>query len=476
MGIIRARYIKGYLWCIHVVILGMLIITAGCAVYQPHPLPKQHVLAKNVDALQLRVDTLKQPEMTVCQVNPADGLDLTDVAILAVLNNPDLKVERARLKVSGAQLFAAGLLPDPQASFSLDHPTGNTTGLVTAWGFGLAYDLEKLVTHQAEIDAERQGLCQVNLNLLWQEWQVMQQARSLSVQYLLEEQRLSLLKKMLTLYESRYRRSAQGLADGNITLDVNGTDLTALVDAYSQISQIEQSHNTTRHDLNLLLGLEADAALPLAPLPTAKPLNPEWLKPQLQSLSLRRPDLLALRAGYKSEEAKLRAAILAQFPSLNVGVNRARDTSDVHTNGLSICLNLPIFSGNRGQIAVERATREQLREEYQARLAQTDMDVRELIDLQGIITRQMGVLDNYLPRMKELVERASQAYDQGDIEALTFLNMESTCVNKQLERISLEQNLWENRIALETLLALPETVAAQVLPVGIGQDAHNQNQ
>jgi len=33
--------------------------------------------------------------------------------------------------------------------------------------------------------------------------------------------------------------------------------------------------------------------------------------------------------------------------------------------------------------------------------------------------------------------------------------MESTWVNKRLEQISLAQAAWENRIALEALLALP---------------------
>jgi outer membrane protein, heavy metal efflux system len=464
------------LWRFSVIVLGMLIMIGGCTAYHPHALPEHSSLASSVEALQLSVDTQTRPELGTHEINPADGLDLTEVAILAVLNNPELKVERTNLKVSGAQLFAAGLLPDPHMSYNLDHPTGNASGLVNGWGFGFGYDLLHLITRQADIAAERQCLCQVNLNVLWQEWQVMQQARSLSVRYQLEEQRLSLLRNMLALYDSRYRRSTQGLAEGNITLDVNGTDLTALVDTYSQISQLEQSHKETHHDLNLVLGLAADAAVPLTPLPEMKPLSPELLKPQLQSLSQRRPDFLALLAGYQSQEAKLRAAILEQFPSLSVGVNRASDTSAVYTSGLNISLELPIFSGNRGHIAVERATREQLREEYLARLAQTDLDVKELIDLQGIIARQIGILDKYLPRLKELVERARSAYGQGDIEALTFLNMESTWVNKQLERISLEQNQWENRIALETLLALPESMPAQALPIGAGQGSDKQNQ
>ncbi|MFZ0467598.1 MAG: TolC family protein, partial [Thiogranum sp.] len=162
-----------------------------------------------------------------------------------------------------------------------------------------------------------------------------------------------------------------------------------------------------------------------------------------------------LQAGYASQEARVRGAILAQFPSLGIGVNRARDTGDVKTVGLSVTLSLPLFSGNRGNIAVERASREQLRAEYRARLAQTAVDVSRLRELQDIIRRQQDNLQTYLPRLKTLVERARKAYGQGDIGALTFLNMESTWVNKRLEQLSLAQAGWENRIALEALLALP---------------------
>ena len=40
-----------------------------------------------------------------------------------------------------------------------------------------------------------------------------------------------------------------------------------------------------------------------------------------------------------------------------------------------------------------------------------------------------------------------------DINALTFLNMETTWINKQLEQQSLVQSQWESRIALDTALA-----------------------
>ena len=48
--------------------------------------------------------------------------------MLAVANNPDLRVARDDAGVARAQAFAAGLLPDPQISLSADHPAGNVAG------------------------------------------------------------------------------------------------------------------------------------------------------------------------------------------------------------------------------------------------------------------------------------------------------------------------------------------------------------
>ncbi len=442
-------------WRIVLAAVGTLTVLGGCTHYQPRPLDDRSPLVDQPNQLQVAVKTLHTGTPGGYQVKLSDGLDLTEIGILAVINNPDLRQQRAQWQVAGAQAFAAGLLPDPQISAGLDKPTGSTSGLVDAWSLGLGYDIIPLITRQAHIDAARQGQDKVRLDLLWQEWQVIQQARTLAVRLQLETERLMLLKNMRKLYQQRYRRSAQALQEGNVTLDVNGTDLTALVDTLSQINQLEQTHNQTRHDLNLLLGLNPRVVITLAPLPVAAPLSPDTVKQRLARLPGLRPDLLALKAGYESQEARVRAAVLAQFPSLGIGINRQRDTGDVHTNGLSISLTLPLFSGNRGNIAIERATREQLREAYRARLAQTRTDVDRLLTLQSILHEQQDKLQTYLPRLKSLVERARRASGRGDIGALTFLNMESTWVNKRLEQISLAQTAWENHIALEALLALP---------------------
>jgi outer membrane protein TolC len=422
-------------------------LIGGCAGYQPIPLRHSVDLAPNVNQLAT--------SGTARDIHPEDGLNLTEVAIFAVSNNPDLKAQRTLLGIKRAELFSAGLLPDPQLSANLDYPTGSVPGTVNAFGIGLGYDIVPLINRGARVDSAQQAEQQVRLELLWQEWQVSQRARSLAVQLAGERQQIVLLHEMKDLYKQRYQRSREAVTRGDLTLGVAGTDLTALLDTLSQINQLEQFSNDTRHELNLLIGLAPDAPLEIRLPPLLKLPEVQALSRDLQTLPQRRPDLLALQAGYRSQEAKVRAAILSQFPSFSIGITRGRDTSNVYTTGFNIGLNLPLFSGSRGVIAIERATRDQLREEYQARLDQAAVDVDRLLRLQGIVAAQQRQLDEYLPTLKELVDSGREAYRNGDIDALTFLNMENTLVNKRLEQIRLDQTQRNNLIALQTLLAMP---------------------
>jgi cobalt-zinc-cadmium efflux system outer membrane protein len=425
----------------------IILLLGGCASYQPKPLPLSINLSQNVD--QLRKLT------SVSRIVPEGGLSLTEVAIFAVRNNPDLKAQRMQLGITRAQLFSVGLLPDPQLSANLDHPTGSVPGTVNAFGIGLGYDIIPLINRGARVDSAQQAEQQVRLDLLWQEWQVSQQARALAVRLAGERQQIALLQEMRDLYQERYQRSGEAVARGDLTLGVAGTDLAALLDTLSQINQLEQTSNDTRHALNLLMGLVPDAPLEIRLPPMPRLPDGQALSRELQTLPQRRPDLLALQTGYHSQEAKVRAAILSQFPSFSIGITRARDTGSLYTTGFNIGLNMPLFSGNRGAIAVERATREHLREEYQARLDQAAVDVDKLIRLQSIVAAQQMQLNEYVPTLKEMVDRGREAYQHGDIDALTFLNMENTWVSKRLEQISLDQTQRNNLIALQTLLAMP---------------------
>lgn len=436
--------------------LALAAVLGGCATYAPKPLDQHaHLLKRIPVTVDARAIALPQLQRHV--FDPSNGLDMTEVAMLAAVNNPMLKVQRRQAGVARAQLFAARLLPDPQLSAATDHPTSSGPGLTNAYNFGLNYDIGALITHSAGVDAAKAATRQVDLGVLWQEWQVVQQARVLYVQILTQQHKLDLLKQVQTLYAERYRHSAKALRQGNLTVDVTGTDLTALLDANSRVSQAERDLNRMRHDLNALLGLSPDAVVRLSPL-HGEPRLPHAANTTaaLSTLAKRRPDLLALQAGYASQEAKVRQAILAQFPSINVGLTRARDTSNIHTVGIGVTLNLPILNGNRGAVAIERATRSALRQQYRARLAETRGSIDKLVAQAQLIERQLDLIRAYLPTLEGMIKAVRSGYEARNVSALTYLNIQNTVVNKKIESLDLTQALWDTRIALDTLLGWPE--------------------
>jgi cobalt-zinc-cadmium efflux system outer membrane protein len=442
-------------------IVAAVLWSNACATYQPQPLPSGPDLENRVPRFKVDVRQLPLPMLRSHPFNPEDGLDMTEAAVLAVINNPDLKARRRMAGIAGAQLFNARLLPDPQVSLSGAHPTSGPSPLSNAYGIGLNYDLITLVTRGAGIDAAQAAARQVDLDILWREWLMVQQARTLFVQSALQARKLALLREAQTLYANRYARSYQALEAGNLTLDVTGTDLTALLDANTKLSKMAQSVNQTRHDFNLLLGLQPDVILDLAPLPAPQPLQRTSLQETLAELPRRRPDLLALQAGYLSQEEKVRRAILSQFPSLNIGLNRGRDTGDVTSTGIGIIFNLPVLNANRGEIAIQRATREQLAQAYQARLDQALTQIDLLQTQYDLISREHSTLNENLPIFERMVDKASQAYEAGNIASLTYVNMANTLLSKRLENVDLEQSLWQIRIILDTLLAWPEQASSR---------------
>lgn len=432
------------------VLICLLAMLTGCAHYHPEPLTSKPLLSNDLHQV---VNTCAQASST--PLESSDGLDMTELAAIAVLNNPQLQTHRLRLPLAQAGQLQAALLPDPELTTSLEIPSGNDAGLVTGWGVGLAYDLVPLITRQAMITDAEQTRKKVDLQLLWEEWQVMAQAKLLTSRYLLEEERLTLLARCRQLYDKRYEQANQAMANGLVTMGETGANLSALLDCLHQRAELQQSHIQTSFQLHLLLGLQPQVKLPLARLTTPPHLPAEMLRHRLKDIDQRRPDLLALQAGYASQEAKVRAAILRQFPSLTIGVNKARDTGNTDTIGLGVNLHLPLFSANRGQIALTRASRQLLARQYQLRLSQTSSEVERRLALAKNITNQTQELTNYLPALEGLVHTARQAFTHGNIDALHLLNMEYSLIKTRLELSTLTQAQWENTLALAILLALP---------------------
>jgi cobalt-zinc-cadmium efflux system outer membrane protein len=430
------------------IVIGAAFIS-GCATYHPKPLPTKPDLMRSL-ALTVPASRLDLPGLKPHPI-PTNGLDEMAVITLAVFNNPDLKAARLQAGVAGAQLLEAGLLPDPVVSGGFTR-----SPLHTGYNIGLSEDLQALITRGAAKAAAKARARQVNLEILWQEWQVAEKARELFIQSQADDQLRRVLTKTRDLLVNRYRQDEAALKRNNVTADVGSTDLAALTAADTQLRQLQLEINRTRHALDQLLGLKPDVPLHLVGRSSSRPVSPRQFQAAVAALPHRRADLIALQAGYQSQEQSLREAVLAQFPSMSAGVEQAKSAEEgVHTVGLTVNVTLPIFNRNRGQIAIQRATRAVLYETYQARLDQAVSDADQVWKATRIMTHQLHGLESHLPVLKETALAAERNFRQGNLDLATFVSLESNFLVEQADAVRLRASLEQAQSALETLLGLP---------------------
>ncbi len=204
--------------------------------------------------------------------------------------------------------------------------------------------------------------------------------------------------------------------------------------------------------MNQLLGLAPDVSLHLVGASWNRHPDEAQADRALAQLTKRRPDLLALKAGYAAQESAVRAAILGQFPAVQIGVNRAKDTSAVFTTGFSIGITLPLFDRNRGAIAIARATRTQLADSYRMRLLETRSEVHRLREVLRILDQQQPAIDDHAQQMDAAARAATRHWRDGLLDWPTWLSIRASALAADRDRYDLRQQQATAAIALETLL------------------------
>ncbi|MDB5908390.1 MAG: transporter [Massilia sp.] len=436
----------------HIVLLSLLL--SGCAAYEAMPLRPGPASARPLADMVIDTRDLPFPMLARHPFIPSDGLDEIEVAILAVANNPDLKLARNDAAIAQAQAFSAGLLPDPQLVLSSDLSNTGGAGATRAFSFGLSYDVSALVKSAAIGRAAQADIRKTNLTLLWQEWQVVSQARLLFVKLLYARKLMAVLSETRTLFADRVRRAKEARDRGLLTSDAVTPNLTALQDIEKQVFDFERLISQSSHELNALLGLPPAATVSLQEGAAMEAFDEPAVVFAERDLRRRRPDLLALEAGYESQDQRYRAALLAQFPVINIGLTRARDSSNVYSNGIGMTLSLPFLNRNRGNIAIERATRQKLFDEYQQRLQVSHNDVARILDQHRLDVAQLRLVEGAVAELSATLARSELAFRANNIDLLLYVNARAALLAKQVEQINLQQAVAEQRVALQTVLGV----------------------
>ncbi|MGD0387333.1 MAG: TolC family protein [Tepidisphaeraceae bacterium] len=443
------------------------MVLGGCSRYQAMPLSASAVqrglAAPAADQLRVQAQSIKHPLLKPVIFDDRDGLTPDQAAIMAVLVNPSLRAARDQRGLAAAQLLQAGILPNPQVNFGEDYPYGGAIdGAVTASAVGVSWDVTQLISRDAKVRAGKANAASVDLDIAWQEWQIAQAARtavydlfSLQAQLDLASQLDRQLSQNLSVVRDAVDRHDKTL------LDLSAAEAASL-DAHAAVVAQQRDLEDARLTLNKALGLPPDAQVKLNPhVALAQNVSVPTPQEVLCGLEDRRLDLVALRLGYQSEEETLRAAVLEQFPKVNIGFNRQRDDTDVQSLGFAVTVDLPIFDRNQGAIAVETATRQKLFDEYVQRVFEARYDVYSAIDDLYAISRQIAAEQEAFPSLARLIETYHNALGQGNMDVLSYYSAISNLTQKQLDILKLKQQLTDNRIALEL-------AAGEYLPAGAG--------
>jgi outer membrane protein TolC len=439
----------------------MIIVAAlaGCAGYHADPLAESPDLRRDLAGLTIDPNIMSLPELRSHPVDMSRPLDPDAVAMIAVARNPDLRAARAQMQIARAQVFSAGLLPNPQ--FSADYGlVASGPGTVASFTLGLMQDIAPFITYSSRQDGAEAQMRGTDLAVLWQEWQVVAQARMLTVRRVELGKQHALLDANRQLFERRYHATRSAMLRGDQTLANMVSDLAALNAVESQLHDNEQQVLAARLDLNALLGLAPEAGLALADDITLPPLDPAAITADLPKLVARRPDLLALKAAYEAQEETLFQAVLNQFPPLSIGGNRASDTSNIKTNTASISLSLPLFNHNQGTIAVEKTSRAALKLDYQARLDAAYGGVGQALLVLVQLDEQFRSCSASIEVLAAAAEDADHAYGQGGLDERSFADLHAALLARRGEALRLEQSLLEQRMMLRTLIGSEFTLTA----------------
>lgn len=445
---------------VHSFTAGLFCLLVGCAQYQPKRLTEQAVELQletpTIQQLSVQASQIKHPLLKAIKFNMANGLSPDEAAILAVLRNPELRTIRDQHGIADAQLLQAGLLPDPAVSYSFSAPSGGTDlGTNNAFGVGLSWEATALIWRRNKITAAGKQRQEVDLQIAWQEWQIAQGAKLAAYQLIVYSRQQALLAEMAQRLEDNRARLQEAAELGLVTeLErVAAVSAKNLVDI--RLLALEQQIKQQRQRLNRAMGLKPHEAVNLqqnVELVTA--MNAPAYAALIENIENRRLDLMALKRGYESQEERLHIAVMQQFPKISIGFDSGRDNSNLYTMGFGVSMTVPIFDRNQGQIAFDRATRQQLFDQYASRLFQARADIAELLITIGLTNNQIQSVRHAIPDLANLVKAYQSAIANGQADVLNYYVAWNNLTDKKIGLLTLELQLVQAGIALEVASGL----------------------
>lgn len=283
-----------------------------------------------------------------------EPLQLATAIQIALLRNPTMQMEFARLGLSAADVFEASRLSNPGLSFAVLLPTGSASGNKLSASASLGFSdllLRRVRTGIARSEYQRtQELVAARILALAVD---VQNAWFESVA---ATQRAAVRRTIEESAQASGELAKRYMEAGNIDQLTLQLQAAAATEAQIAAQQAAGDVNAARGRLQALLGLDAAEAMWTLPDVLPEPAADEVDVPSLQRLAQdSRLDLAAARSEARAAEQQLEATRHYRYLGVaDVGAAGEREPDGSTRIGPAVSLSVPLF--NQGQGATARRT------------------------------------------------------------------------------------------------------------------------
>ncbi len=328
---------------------------AGCATYRSQPLDPA------ASAMAFEARTLTDPGLTrfLQAADPSGhGWTLARLTLVGLYERPDILIAQDQRLMAQGGLQNAAALPNPTLSLT---PTYNATKLMPSpWKAGpiLSFLVTSLAARPAEMQAAKAHLAAAREALPIAAWLVRSQVRTAMLNLWTTEKSQALDVKSQALAQQSVALITARVNAGQMSEVNENTAILAADQSVMATAAIARSVVIARAQLALSVGLPA-ASLRHVRIDFAGFAHPKWPKNigKLQQYALTsQPNIQVALDNYAQAQARLRLAILAQYPGISIGPGYNYDQG-ANKYILALSITLPIFNQNQGGIATAYAAR-----------------------------------------------------------------------------------------------------------------------
>jgi len=400
--------------------------------------------------------SLDHPLLEPMPIDPADGFDPNEVAMIAVVTNKSLQTARDNRQITHSQVVAAGLLPNPQLQFQTYFPVaGNTAGSVPGYTGQVTWAIGPLLRRSLKMDAAELSEQSVELDIAWSEWSIALQAQLLAYQILLLKEAQAIHQANIAELEATLSLVDHAASEGTVPAARLASVQSALSLAQTASAttnrQLASNVAQLRGMLGGLRGVVDHLAGEVEPPRGLEDLSEEALTENLEG---RRPDLRAMRIAMRSQSVAFRAATRQAFPNIQLGFQAARDPGGFVAIGPVFQVGIPVFNHGQAGRASAQAQADRAADMFAERLNQARQRIG--VALAGARGSQavLAIIDEASARQARLVEIYEAAINRGNADVLVYYTARATLVQLRLQRITEQTLLWQSLIQLRTESAL----------------------